>query len=240
MNSVLRFSLRPAIIIVALTFNSLFAIAQSIVIPIETKNNAIVLRVGDDKRLSMVYFGGRLNNPGEYVAVPKTTKLDRYDNVYNSAYTTSGTHNLLEPAIEVTHADGNKSLELQYVSHTITKISDDVSLLSVHLKDSLYNFEVTLNYQSYYAENVTEQWSVITHHEKKDVVLNKYASANLYVQADSYWLKQLPWRLGQRNAGGRSPADPWHQNTGSKLGTQGGSLPAAGIHGIAGQACYGR
>jgi alpha-galactosidase len=63
----------------------------------------------------MVYFGGKLNDPGEYAAVPKVTKLDRYDNVYNSAYTTSGTHNLLEPAIEVTHADGNKSLELQYV-----------------------------------------------------------------------------------------------------------------------------
>jgi alpha-galactosidase len=220
MNSVLRFSLRPAIIIVALTFNSLFAIAQSIVIPIETKNNAIVLRVGDDKRLSMVYFGGRLNNPGEYVAVPKTTKLDRYDNVYNSAYTTSGTHNLLEPAIEVTHADGNKSLELQYVSHTITKISDDVSLLSVHLKDSLYNFEVTLNYQSYYAENVTEQWSVITHHEKKDVVLNKYASANLYVQADSYWLKHYHGEWAQEMRPEEEQLNHGIKTLDSKLGSR--------------------
>jgi alpha-galactosidase len=30
---------------------------------------------------------------------------------------------------------------------------------------------------------------VIKHHEKKDVVLNKYASANLYLQASSYWLR---------------------------------------------------
>ncbi|HEY4198009.1 MAG TPA: alpha-galactosidase, partial [Mucilaginibacter sp.] len=125
----------------------------------------------------------------EYNEVAKTYHLNGNTNDYNSAYTTSGARNLLEPAISVTHADGNKSLDLQYVSHAVTKISDDVSLLSINLKDSVYDFEVTLNYQTYFNENVTEQWSVIRHHEKKDVVLNKYASANLYLQAGSYWLK---------------------------------------------------
>ncbi len=59
-------------------------------------------------------------------------------------------------------------------------------------------FEVTLNYQTYFNENVTEQWSVIKQHEKHDVVLNKYASANLYLQADSYWLKHYHTVIGPK------------------------------------------
>jgi alpha-galactosidase len=171
-----------------LLFKTATASAQSVVIPIETKDNALVLEASADKHLNMVYFGKKLSAKGDYNSIPKVYNTD-YVNGYNAAYTTSGTRNLLEPAIAVTHADGNKSLELQYVDHKATKINDDVSLLSIRLKDSLYNFEVTLNYQTYYNENVTEQWTVITHREKGDVVLNKYASANLYLQADSYWLK---------------------------------------------------
>jgi alpha-galactosidase len=160
-------------------------------IPIESKDNAILLQVSPDKHLDMIYFGNKLSDKKEYNAVAKTYHLEHNTNGYNSAYTPSGARNLLEPAISVTHADGNKSLDLQYVNYTVTKISDDINLVSINLKDSVYNFEVTLNYQTYFNENVTEQWSVIRHHEKKDVVLNKYASANLYLQAGSYWLKNF-------------------------------------------------
>ena len=45
-------------------------------------------------------------------------------------------------------------------------------------------------YKSYYKENVIEQWSAIVHHEKDDIILQKFASANLYLKADSYWLRQ--------------------------------------------------
>lgn len=160
-------------------------------IPIESKDNAILLQVSPDKHLDMIYFGNKLSDKKEYSAVAKAYHLEHSNNGYNSAYTPSGARNLLEPAISVTHADGNKSLDLQYVNHTVTKISDDVNLVSINLKDSIYNFEVTLNYQTYFNDNVTEQWSVIRHHEKKDVILNKYASANLYLQAGSYWLKNF-------------------------------------------------
>lgn len=160
-------------------------------IPIESKDNALILQVGTDKHVDMIYFGGKLSAKGEYDYIGKPYLPENSTDYYNSAYTPSGSRNLLEPAIAVTHADGNKSLDLEYVNHTITKINDDVSLLSINLKDPVYDFEVTLNYQTYFNENVTEQWSVIKHHEKKDVVLNKYASANLYIQAGGYWLKNF-------------------------------------------------
>jgi alpha-galactosidase len=79
---------------------------------------------------------------------------------------------------------------------------------------------VTLNYQTYYNENVTEQWSVITHHEKKDVVLNKYASANLYVQADSYWLKHYHGEWAQEMRPEEEQLNHGIKTLDSKLGSR--------------------
>jgi alpha-galactosidase len=165
--------------------------AQNITIPIETANNALVLQADEHKDLKNIYLGKKLSNVAEYEQIPGVYKQEGdYTGLLNSAYTPSGSRNLFEPAITVTHADGNQSLDLRYVSHKLTKINDDVALLSVLLKDPVYDFEVTLYYKSYYKEDVIEQWNVITHHEKGDVVLQKFASANLHLKANSYWLRQ--------------------------------------------------
>ncbi len=175
-----------------LVFIAGYSKAQTINIPIETKSNALVLQVNSNKGLNIIHFGEKLGDPKEYAQIPSTYKqAEDYTGVLNSAYTPSGSRNLMEPAISVTHADGNNSLDLKYVSHNINKIDDNVTLTSILLKDPVYNFEVTLYYKTYYKEDVTEQWSVIKHHEKGNVILNKFASANLYMKADSYWLKQF-------------------------------------------------
>ena len=185
--NLLKYKFITLVFFVIVTVN---AFAQDITIPIETANNAMVLQAGKNKDLSTIYFGIKLANAAEYDKIPGLYKNGDYTGMLNSAYTSSGSRNLVEPAISVTHADGNNSLDLKYVSHTVTKISDDVSLLSVLLKDPVYDLEVTLYYKSYYKDDVIEQWSVITHHEKGNVTLNKFASANLYLKADSYWLRQ--------------------------------------------------
>ncbi len=165
------------------------ATAQHVTIPIETKSNALVLQVSPENYLNMVYFGKKLADKKEYNQLADSYGLSHNTDGYNSAYTSAGARNLLEPAIAVTHVDGNKSLDLKYVSVSTTKVSDDIALTSISLRDSVYNFDVILNYKTYFNEDVTEQWSVITQHEKSNVVLDKYASANLYLQAGSYWLR---------------------------------------------------
>lgn len=165
--------------------------AQNITIPIETANNALVLQADEHKDLKNIYLGKKLGNAAEYEQIPGVYKQSSdYTGLLNSAYTPSGSRNLVEPAITVTHVDGNQSLDLRYVSHKVTKVSDDISLLTILLKDPVYDFEVTLYYKSYYKEDVIEQWNDIAHHEKGNVVLQKFASANLHLQAKSYWLRQ--------------------------------------------------
>jgi len=166
--------------------------AQNTVIPIEMQTNAMVLQVNDGKDLSFLYYGRKLVDKQEYSKInAEYRQPGDYTGILNSAYTPSGTRNLVEPAISVVHADGNNSLELKYVSHNVSKINDNISLLTIVLKDPVYDFEVTLNYKSFYNEDVIEQWSVIKNNEKGSVVLNKFASANLYFMAKSYWLKQF-------------------------------------------------
>ena len=166
------------------------ASAQKI-ITITTKNNAIALQVGADKRVGIIYFGKKLSNPAEYQNIPAMYKQGTdYSGILNSAYTPAGSRNLLEPAITVTHADGNNSLDLQYVSDTKQQINNNVSITSILLKDPVYAFQVTLFYKVYASDDVVEQWSVIKQSEKGNVVLHKFASANLYLTAKNYWLKQ--------------------------------------------------
>jgi alpha-galactosidase len=164
--------------------------AQVVTIPVETQHNALVLQTDADKNLKMVYFGAKLSNTTEYAHIQKMYNQKDDSGILNSAYAPSGSANLAEPAITVTHANGDKSLSLAYVSHEVTKVADDISLLTVTLKDPVYNFEVKLFYKTYFKEDVTEQWSVIKHGEKGEVVLNKFASANLNLKGSGFWLKQ--------------------------------------------------
>ncbi|HEK22348.1 MULTISPECIES: alpha-galactosidase [unclassified Mucilaginibacter] len=165
------------------------AFAQKLTLPVETAHNALVLQVSNNNDLTQVYFGEKLNNPSEYKAISLGDNND-YSGVYRSAYTSSGSRNLLEPAISIQHADGNQSLDLRYVSYKQEKLSADIFLTSVKLKDPVYNVEVTLFYKAYIKDDVIEQWSVINHREKGDIILQKYASADLNLSAKSYWLRQ--------------------------------------------------
>ncbi|MET0634385.1 MAG: alpha-galactosidase [Chitinophagaceae bacterium] len=165
--------------------------AQNIIIPVHTRENDLVLQVDTAKNLSIIYFGKKLSNADEYAKLPQLYKeTDDYTGLLNAAYTPSGSRNLMEPAITVKHADGDWSLDLRYVKHDIRKTDDNITLYSILLKDPVYDFEVELNYKTYAAQDVIEQWSVIRHFEKGDVVLHKYASANLYLRAGAFWLNQ--------------------------------------------------
>jgi alpha-galactosidase len=191
MRSLKRIKIVPTCLTaIALLIVTSKSFAQELSIPVETEHNALVLQVDKDKNLKMVYYGTKLSSSGEYQYIQNMYKQPDDSGVLDDAYTPSGSTNLAEPAITVTHADGNKSLNLAYVSHLVTKIDDDVSLLTVTLKDPAYNFEVKLFYKTYYKEDVTEQWSVIKHQEKGIVTLNKFASANLNLKGAGFWLKQ--------------------------------------------------
>jgi alpha-galactosidase len=212
--------IRPFVFLATL-LTAFLASAQNITIPIETSHNALVLQADAQHNLKMIYFGAKLLNSKEYDQVPAGYR-QAGDNsgVMDAAYTPSGSRNLLEPAISVTHADGNNSLDLRYVSHKVDHISDDVSLLSIVLTDPVYNFQVTLYYKSYFHDDVVEQWSIIRHTEKGNVTLQKFASANLHLKASGYWLNQYHGDWAKEMQPEESKLTHGIKTLDSKLGTR--------------------
>jgi alpha-galactosidase len=164
----------------------------NVIIPIESKNNAIVLKTDADGRPGIIYFGKKISNVSEYQLIPRSFRRgDDYSGMLNSAYTPAGSRNLVEPAIQIAHTDGNLSLDLVYVSHLTEKADENVSTTKILLKDSKYAVEVTLYYKIYANEDVIEQWSEIKNKETGNIRMQKYASANLYLTAENYYLRHF-------------------------------------------------
>ena len=151
-------------------------------IQIGTKNTDLVFKVGKDNRLYQIYLGTKLVGEPGNIIIPGQGHI---------AYATFGTDNLFEPAIRITHNDGNPSLELQYVSSKTEKKDDNVSIMHIKLKDPMYPVDVTLHLKSFYKEDVIEQWIDIQHQEKKPLTLYNYASSMLNFDANHYWLTQF-------------------------------------------------
>jgi len=163
-------------------------IAQTF-IPIETADHAIVLQADKDNYLSMVYCGKRMHEVTDYGSIAGMFKFPG-DNagIYNNAYTPAGTWNLSEPAIQVTHADGNPSLDLKYINYESMVVDENSILTTIHMQDPVYKLSVNLFYKTWKKENVIEQWSEIVNNEKAAVVLQKYASANLFLPGKDFYL----------------------------------------------------
>ncbi len=192
MNSVFYFNQANKVIAACLMFIFFVLVvpAQQIVtIPIVTKDHALVLQTDKDGKLWITHFGEKMANEQDYYKVATVYNFkDDNAGIYSSAYTPSGTWNLSEPALQVTHADGNLSLDLKLVSYDVQKESDNISTTVVKLKDPLYDLSVKLFYKVWSNENVIEQWTEITNNEKGNVVLQKYASANLYFTNKDFYL----------------------------------------------------
>ena len=97
---------------------SAITFAQEI-IRVSTEKTDLVMKVSPKGRLYQVYLGDKLQNPADY----DNLKWDVYaasDGAVSQrgheVYATSGAEDYFEPAVAVTHADGNMSTYLYYKS----------------------------------------------------------------------------------------------------------------------------
>ena len=87
-------------------------------IRIATDSTDLILKVGDNGRLYQTYLGTKLLHE-EDIAIPDWWQYAGSDGAITrrgwEAYPSSGTEDYFEPAIGITHADGNMSTYLYYV-----------------------------------------------------------------------------------------------------------------------------
>lgn len=190
--------IKTCLLIVLATLCPFIMAQETPMIRIETQNTALVFKVGKNLQLYQTYLGVKLINGADYEFVSKenTNKFPVNDgnpliDLRHPAYPTFGTDNLFEPAIRMTHNDGNLSLDLLYQSQSSQKLDANITETIIKLKDPQYPVDVTLHYKAYFQEDVIELWTEIQHQEKKPVMLHEFASSMLHIEASAYWLTQF-------------------------------------------------
>jgi len=167
--------------------------ADKPVIRISTDNTDLVLKVGENNRLYQAYLGPKLRHADELSNLGWAVHAASDGSVSRRGWEVcgaSGNEEYFEPAIGVTHADGNPTTYLYYVDST-TEPVEGGTLTRISLRDDKYPFDVTLNYVAYPHENVIKTWSEITHQEKKPVQLSAYATTMLYFNRPAYYLTEF-------------------------------------------------
>lgn len=163
------------------------------VIRISTDNTDLVLKVGENGRLYQTYLGPKLLNGEEAASLDWAQHAGSDGSVSKrgwEVYSTSGNEDFFEPALGVTHMDGNQTTYLYYIDSKQESV-DGGTETSIRLRDDQYPLDVTLHYVAYTNENVIKTWSEIRHHEEKPVTLSSYASAMLYFNEPSYYLTEF-------------------------------------------------
>ncbi len=89
--------------------------AEPQVINIRTNDLSMVMSVAPNGEVLFHHFGGRIDDASPAAGIKSYRRTDHGTD--NLAYSTMGGRNFREPALRVTHADGDMNTELRYVSH---------------------------------------------------------------------------------------------------------------------------
>lgn len=158
-------------------------------IRVSTDNTDLILKVAPNGRLYQSYLGSKLLNEQDIVSLPSASGGDASANGWE-VYAGSGAEDYFEPAVAITHNDGNPCTILRYVSSE-SKAVDGGTETIIRLRDDQYPVDVTLYYIAYPKEDVIKTWSEISHQEKKPVMLSRYSSTMLYFSAEKYFLTEF-------------------------------------------------
>lgn len=177
-------------LIAAFAANTVSAAAPQQVIDISTDKVSMVLTAAPGGEVYFRHFGGRIDDPAPLADYKSNRRSDH--GTEDLAYPATGGRNFREPALRVTHADGDMNTELRYVSHASKQLSDkNVTETVVKMTDCCQALDVELVFTAYARENVITTHAVIRNREKGPVTLHSFYSSSLPLKADKYLLTHL-------------------------------------------------
>ena len=174
----------------ALSAGAVSAAAPQQLIDIRTDDVSMVLAARSGGEVYFRHFGGRIDDPAPLSDYKSSRRADHGTD--DLAYPAMGGRNFREPALRVTHADGDMSTDLRYVSHTSRQLADpNVTETVVKMSDSSQALDVELVFTAYARENVITTHTVIRNREQGPVTLHSFYSSALTLKADKYLLTHL-------------------------------------------------
>ena len=174
----------------ALSAGAVSAAAPQQLIDIRTDDVSMVLAARSGGEVYFRHFGGRIDDPAPLSDYKSSRRADHGTD--DLAYPAMGGRNFREPALRVTHADGDMNTDLRYVSHTSRQLADpNVTETVVKMSDSSQALDVELVFTAYARENVITTHAVIRNREQGPVTLHSFYSSALTLKADKYLLTHL-------------------------------------------------
>ena len=193
-------------------------------ISIHTNNVQLVLEVKPNGRLYQAYLGEKLSNatPLDLLFMPRANQTSPMW-AGSEAYPVMGTEDYFEPALQLTHNNGNPTSVIKYVSHTQTARNGATETV-VKLRDEKYPLNVNLHYLAYAKEDVICQWAEISHGENKPISLGRYASAMLYFEEPTYYLTEFSGNWAREMQMSQTQLNFGRKTIDTRLGTRAAML----------------
>lgn len=182
--------MKKTVLLALLILASVFTLSAQNTIRVSTESTDLVMQVAPNGRLYQVYLGDRLKNPSEYSQLKWNVYSGSDGSICMRGHevcATSGAEDYFEPALAITHADGNMTTYLYY-KNVETHAVDGGNETVITLQDKVYPVTVRLHYVAYTKENVIKAWSEISHKEKSPITLFRYGSTMLYFGSSKYYL----------------------------------------------------
>ena len=148
-----------------------------------TPNTELVLKAEQGGELLVQYFGDRLSDND-------FANLEAAGVANHNAYPAYGFWCENEPALAVTHSDGNMSTVLRVEGVTQT-VEDGEQITRILLKDTVYPLYVTVCYKAYQDVDMIETWTEIENKAKKPVTLTRFDSGFLPIRQGDVWVSHL-------------------------------------------------
>ena len=126
-------------------------------IRVSTDNTDLILKVAPNGRLYQSYLGSKLLNEQDIVSFPSANGWE--------VYAGSGAEDYFEPAVAITHNDGNPCTILRYVSSESKAVEGGTETI-IRLRDDQYPVDVTLHYVAYPKEDekAGDAFTLFVHH----------------------------------------------------------------------------
>jgi alpha-galactosidase len=164
-------------------------------------DTSYVFGVNEHGELQQLYWGGRVANGDAFPPAARMPELASFDSPYTNTpqeYVGWGSGLYQEPALKVTFANGNRDLELHYVSHTAAQNG-----FTVELKDISREIYVTLHYAIDPESGIVARSATIRNGEPQAVTVEQAAAAAWALPPAKYTLSYLTvrwageWNLNQ-------------------------------------------
>lgn len=158
---------------------------------VNTAHTTLLLLAKPGETPRLAYYGARISeNEGSEVWGIGSSLNQTACPTFNGS-TAEGT------VLSVCHTDGQIALDLE-VKRVECDAVDGGERITIHIADRVQPVNVDLCFRTYEASDVIEAWTEITHTEKGDITLLKYATAVKLTRGPNIWMNSPLGMLPRR------------------------------------------